>query len=1030
MAYAQILIVEDEEFEAMLIQDALKRLGYEIAGIASSGEEAVKKAEELRPDLVLMDIVLKGKMDGIEAANQIHKCCDIPVIYLTGLTGDQLLERVELTEPFGYILKPFQERELHTVIEIALYKHRLEKKLEESEERFHAVAESAADAIICLKHPDNIYFWNKKAEEMFGYSASEVMGKTFHDLIVPEKYREKAYKALKTFFQTGTGPVVGKVVEVYALRKDGTGFPVELSISAMNIRGKWQTTGIVRDITNRKRIEQELNDAVSQIEKAKKEWEATFDAIKDPIFMHDKEFKVIRANKAYQGMAGMKFKEFIGRPYYEVFPKMDGPLKMCLKAVELQEEEEEEIYFIDKTFKVRFFPIKDADKRYLYSSHIIEEITEVKKAEAALKASHEYVHNVINSSLNMIVAVDNDRKITLFNKAAQETFEYTADEVIGKCIDMLYANPEEGLNAHKMTVERGRYVQEILNRRKNGEAFPSLLSASILKDLRGNMTGVMGISEDITERKRVEEKIKTETEITTHLLMIAEATSHTTDIDKLMEQVVRCCSTIMGCDVCLSYMWDKERKEFRPSRAAGLSNALMLLFRAEALDERVEFVKKLLDGKGPVIIKLGIEGYFPWLPHIKTIAAIPLLGHKGYLGFIIAAYNKNREFHQRDIHIMNGISSQVSTAIEEARLYRESIDRAMELAHKIEVIQAMHEIDRSILSTLEPQEILETAGRMVSNVIPCDRVTIATVDKDKGGFRYAAGLGAQVLQKLGFVAFDQTSATEILQTGMPEYVPNLKELADLLLTEKKLLEDGFLSHIRMPITVKGEITGILTVGAKRPSAFTADDLSTLEKLAFQISVAMENARLITDLQGLFIATVESLSAAIDAKSPWTAGHSARVTKYALDIGKELGFSEKEMKDLQLAGLLHDVGKIGTYEAILDKPGKLTDEELTMMRQHPGKGAEILAPIKQLKHIIPAIKYHHEFYDGAGYPDGLKGEEIPLMARILAVADTVDAMSADRPYRKGKPMDVIIAELKRCSGTQFDSKVVKAFLKTL
>lgn len=778
MAHAQILIVEDEEFEAMLIQDALKRLGYEIAGIASSGEEAVKKAEELRPDLVLMDIVLKGKMDGIEAANQIHKCCDIPVIYLTGLTGDQLLERVELTEPFGYILKPFQERELHTVIEIALYKHRLEKK---------------------------------------------------------------------------------------------------------------------------------LNDAVSQIEKAKKEWEATFDAIKDPIFMHDKKFKVIRANRAYQEMAGMEFKEFIGMPYYKVFPKMDGPLKMCLKAVELQEEEEEEIYFIDKTFKVRFFPIKDADKRYLYSAHIIE---------------------------------------------------------------------------------------------------------------------------DITEKKRTDEKIKAEMEITTHLLMIAEATSHTTDIDKLMEQVVRCCSRIMGCDVCLSYMWDKERKEFRPSHAAGLSNALMLLFRAEALDERVEFVKKSLDGKGPVIIKLGIEGYFPWLPHIKTIAAIPLLGHKGYLGFMIAAYNKNREFHQRDMHIMNGISGQVSTAIEEARLYRESIDRAMELAHKIEVIQAMHEIDRSILSTLEPQEILETAGRMVSNVIPCDRVTIANVDKDKGGFRYAAGLGAQVLQKLGFVAFDQTSATEILQTGMPEYVPNLKELPDLLLTEKKLLEDGFLSHIRMPITVKGEITGILTVGAKRPSAFTADDLSTLEKLAFQISVAMENARLITDLQGLFIATVESLSAAIDAKSPWTAGHSARVTKYALDIGKELGFSEKEMKDLQLAGLLHDVGKIGTYEAILDKPGKLTDEELTMMRQHPGKGAEILAPIKQLKHIIPAIKYHHEFYDGAGYPDGLKGEEIPLMARILAVADTVDAMSADRPYRKGKPMDVIIAELKRCSGTQFDSKVVKAFLKTL
>ena len=173
---------------------------------------------------------------------------------------------------------------------------------------------------------------------------------------------------------------------------------------------------------------------------------------------------------------------------------------------------------------------------------------------------------------------------------------------------------------------------------------------------------------------------------------------------------------------------------------------------------------------------------------------------------------------------------------------------------------------------------------------------------------------------------------------------------------------------------------------------------------------------------------ESLSSAIDAKSPWTAGHSERVTKYALQIGKEMGLSEKELKDLELAGLLHDVGKIGTYESILDKPGKLTDEERAIMRQHPAKGAEILAPIKQWKDIIPGVKYHHEFYDGTGYPEGLKGEAIPLHARILTVADTVDAMGADRPYREGRAMDVIIAELKRCSGTQFDPKVAEAFLK--
>ncbi len=192
----------------------------------------------------------------------------------------------------------------------------------------------------------------------------------------------------------------------------------------------------------------------------------------------------------------------------------------------------------------------------------------------------------------------------------------------------------------------------------------------------------------------------------------------------------------------------------------------------------------------------------------------------------------------------------------------------------------------------------------------------------------------------------------------------------------------------------------------------------------------EKKRAEEKLKELFLGTVKSLSSAIDAKSPWTAGHSERVTKYTLYIGKEMGFSEKELKELELAGLLHDIGKIGTYEAILDKPGKLTDEELNLMRQHPTKGAEILEPINQFKNIIPGIKHHHEFYDGTGYPDGLKGDAIPLFARILTVADTVDAMSAERPYRKGKPMDAIIAELKKCAGTQFDPEVVNMFLKVV
>jgi len=188
---------------------------------------------------------------------------------------------------------------------------------------------------------------------------------------------------------------------------------------------------------------------------------------------------------------------------------------------------------------------------------------------------------------------------------------------------------------------------------------------------------------------------------------------------------------------------------------------------------------------------------------------------------------------------------------------------------------------------------------------------------------------------------------------------------------------------------------------------------------------------VDELDRLFRGTVKALASAIDAKSPWTRGHSERVTGYSLAVGAEMGMSEADIKTLELAGLLHDIGKIGTYETILDKPGRLTGEEdIEMIRQHPSKGADIIGHIKQLENIVPLVRGHHESYDGLGYPDGLKGDEIPIMARILAVCDSYDAMTADRPYSKGITREEAVTELKRCAGTQFDPEIVNIFVKAL
>ena len=180
-------------------------------------------------------------------------------------------------------------------------------------------------------------------------------------------------------------------------------------------------------------------------------------------------------------------------------------------------------------------------------------------------------------------------------------------------------------------------------------------------------------------------------------------------------------------------------------------------------------------------------------------------------------------------------------------------------------------------------------------------------------------------------------------------------------------------------------------------------------------------------QELFLETIRTLAAAIDAKDPYTRGHSERVSSYSMAIARHLGLTQDEVFRVRTAAILHDVGKLGIRDGILNKPGGLTDEEYTVMRQHTAIGAQIMEPIRMLKDIIPGIRNHHEAWDGTGYPDRLAGDQVPLVARIIGVADTFDAMTTNRPYQEAKTLDFVLARMRAMSGNKFDPKVVDALL---
>ena len=252
----------------------------------------------------------------------------------------------------------------------------------------------------------------------------------------------------------------------------------------------------------------------------------------------------------------------------------------------------------------------------------------------------------------------------------------------------------------------------------------------------------------------------------------------------------------------------------------------------------------------------------------------------------------------------------------------------------------------------------------------------------------------------------------------------------------------FGASVCIPSYFRDDLLGILLLGSKKNGKkFGRDELDFFAALASDVAMAIRNAQLFSDLeqeldkkQRLFINTTIALAAAIEAKDRYTHGHTSRVTNLALRIAQRINQKNKEMFDakflehLHIASLLHDIGKIGIPESILNKNGPLDEDEKRRMQEHPIVGVNILAPIKELEDCMLGVKYHHEKYDGSGYPEGLKGEEIPFIASIISAADTFDAMTTDRPYRRGLSVNEAIEEISQASGRQFNPQVVNALVE--
>jgi len=353
-----------------------------------------------------------------------------------------------------------------------------------------------------------------------------------------------------------------------------------------------------------------------------------------------------------------------------------------------------------------------------------------------------------------------------------------------------------------------------------------------------------------------------------------------------------------------------------------------------------------------------------------------------------------------------------------------------DLSRSYSALQVLYRADEVLRDIGDFKQLLENFMNLITEVIPADRGYIFLINRESGmPVPYVRHPGG-ILEGDAEIVVSKT----ILQTAVKKkesLISNDALVDERFVHSKSVANLKVRSAMCAPLINRGKVLGIIYLDSTDQSnLFAEDDLTMLSAMALKAGIALDNARLYDDMRNLLINTVETLVRAIQARDPYTSGHSVRVTRYALQLGTRLELSTTDRHHLYLAAMLHDIGKIGIPDDLLNRPTRLNEDEIAVVREHVKLGANMLRALGEMHPIVPLILHHHEAWDGSGYPEGLKGKKIPLISRILAVADTFDAMTSDRPYRKALPRDEAIGELKRCRGTSYDPEILDVFLEIL
>jgi len=433
---------------------------------------------------------------------------------------------------------------------------------------------------------------------------------------------------------------------------------------------------------------------------------------------------------------------------------------------------------------------------------------------------------------------------------------------------------------------------------------------------------------------------------------------------------------------------------------------------------------------------------------LRSAIYIPLFSRGEVFGTFNLLSSRPNAYGEREVETLEELAGQIAVAIENDRLYQEAKERAEQIA-------MTSELTRLIGSSLDIKEVYHGFTSQLKDIVDFDRASIGLVEGEN--LRLLA-VSSEKETKLGggaVVPLKDSATAWVVANKRTNIERDLDQVRRFPIDET-LFKEGLRSAIRLPLFSKGEVFGVFSLASRYPDAYGERERQILEELAGQIAIAIDNDRLYQEvkerkdeletayeqllsstsalergkreLEDAYLKIAKTLVLTLEARDPYTRGHSERVAQLARQTAFEMGFSQEELKKLETAARLHDLGKIGIPDGILLKPSAITPSERAEIQLHPTRAVELLRFLGFMNGVLPIIEGHHERYNGRGYPHSLKGEETPLGARVLAVADAYDAMTSARPYRPPMTSEQAVETLKQGAGTQWDPEVVEAFLR--